>query len=109
MPQKYPFAAYIFSVMLLVSCAKKNLPVTSVTPPGNKEVIVAKVIHTPVPKVISVTDSLAKKSVDGRLYYDLMGRRYWRNNKDGKYYLFNKAMYSNPAYAPVKKDIPVSN
>jgi len=47
------------------------------------------------PKIISVNDSAASKSVDGRLYYDVMGHRYWKNYKDGKYYLFNKSMYSN--------------
>lgn len=49
----------------------------------------------PAPQVIVVNDKFAKKSVDGRYYYDLQGHRYWRNNKDGKYYLFNKTMLSN--------------
>ena len=51
-----------------------------------------------VPKVIVVNDKYAKKSVDGRYYYDLQGHRYWRNNKDGKYYLFNKSMLSDDAF-----------
>ena len=51
-----------------------------------------------IPKVITVNDSAAHKSVDGRYYYDVMGHRYWRNNKDGKYYLFNKSMYTNDAF-----------
>ena len=51
-----------------------------------------------LPKVIVVNDSAAHKSVDGRLYYDVMGHRYWRNYKDGKYYLFNKSMYNNPDF-----------
>ena len=56
-----------------------------------------------IPKVITVNDSAAHKSVDGRYYYDVMGHRYWRNNKDGKYYLFNKSMYTNDAFkAPDK-------
>ena len=50
------------------------------------------------PKVIAVNDSAASKSVDGRLYYDVMGHRYWKNYKNGKYYLFNKSMYSNPDF-----------
>ena len=54
----------------------------------------------PVPKVITVDDKAAKKTPDGRMYYDLDGRRYWRNYDDGKYYLFNKSMYSNPAFKP---------
>ena len=50
------------------------------------------------PRIISVNDSAASKSVDGRLYYDVMGHRYWKNYKNGKYYLFNKSMYSNPDF-----------
>ena len=42
----------------------------------------------------------AKKNIDGRLYYDVEGRRYWRNYNDGKYYLFNKSMYSDSAFKP---------
>lgn len=52
------------------------------------------------PKVIAVNDSAARKSIDGRLYYDVMGHRYWKNFKDGKYYLFDKSMYNNPAFKP---------
>ena len=48
-----------------------------------------------IPKVITVNDAAAHKSVDGRYYYDVLGHRYWRNNKDGKYYLFDKSMYTN--------------
>ena len=51
-----------------------------------------------VPKVITVNDKFASKSVDGRYYYDLQGHRYWRSNKDGKYYLFNKAMLTDDAF-----------
>jgi hypothetical protein len=56
-----------------------------------------------LPKVITVNDSAAHKSVDGRLYYDLMGRRYWRNYKDGKYYLYNKSMYGDASFRPRNK------
>ena len=55
---------------------------------------------TALPKVIVVNDKAAKKSVDGRLYYELNGHRYWRNNKDGKYYLFNQSMYTDKAFKP---------
>ena len=55
---------------------------------------------TMIPRVIVVSEAAAKKSVDGRMYYDLEGRRYWRNYDDGKYYLFNKAMYMNKAFKP---------
>ncbi|MFZ1527855.1 MAG: hypothetical protein WAT19_03835 [Ferruginibacter sp.] len=61
---------------------------------------VLKKVKTPVPKVISLNDAAARKSADGRLYYDLEGRRYWKNYKDGKYYLFNKNMYGNPDFRP---------
>ena len=57
------------------------------------------------PETIYVNDAAAKKSVDGRLYYDVEGHRYWKNYKDGKYYLFNKSMYTNPDFKPsVKKN-----
>jgi hypothetical protein len=57
-----------------------------------------KRIKTAVPKVIVVNDNVAKKTFDGRYYYDLEGHRYWRSNKDGKYYLFNKSMTNNPDF-----------
>ena len=38
-------------------------------------------------KAIYVNDAAAKTSVDGRLYYDVDGKRYWKNYKDRKYYL----------------------
>lgn len=69
---------------------------------------IAKPVEKPKPKpefpqVISVNDQAASKSVDGRLYYDVMGHRYWKNFKDGKYYLFNKSMYNDPDFNPPKK------
>ena len=54
------------------------------------------------PKVITVNDNAASKSVDGRLFYDVLGHRYWKNYNDGKYYLFDKSMYSNPDFKPPK-------
>ncbi len=54
------------------------------------------------PKVITVNDNAASKSVDGRLFYDVLGHRYWKNYNDGKYYLFDKSMYSNPDFKPSK-------
>jgi hypothetical protein len=57
-----------------------------------------------VPKVIIVNDKYAKRSVDGRYYYDLEGHRYWRNNRDGKYYLFHKSMFDKEDFkSPVKQ------
>lgn len=63
-----------------------------------KEEVIKRKPKTVFPKVITVNDSAAHKSVDGRYYYDVMGHRYWRNNKDGKYYLFDKSMYKNDAF-----------
>lgn len=54
------------------------------------------------PSVITVNDNAASKSVDGRLFYDVLGHRYWKNYKDGKYYLFDKSMYKNPDFTPPK-------
>jgi hypothetical protein len=54
------------------------------------------------PKVITVNDEAASKAVDGRLFYDVLGHRYWKNYKDGKYYLFDKSMYNNPDFKPPK-------
>lgn len=57
-----------------------------------------------VAKAIYVNDAAAKTSVDGRLYYDVDGKRYWKNYKDGKYYLFNKSMFANPDFKPPVKN-----
>ena len=93
----------------LFSCSKKVHPVTT----GHAVVTNDTVINTTakkapvkrkakdaVPNVIAVNDASAHKTVDGRYYYDLQGHRYWRNNKDGKYYLFNKNMYADAAFKP---------
>lgn len=50
--------------------------------------------------MITVNDSAASKTFDGRLYYDLEGHRYWRNKKDGKYYLYSKSMQGNADFKP---------
>ena len=63
-------------------------------------VVKRKEIKTSTPQVITVNDKAARKTVDGRLYYDLDGKRYWRNKRDGKYYLYNKSMYNNPDFQP---------
>ena len=83
----------------LYGCNKKSHPAKSET------AVVKKVpkVKTPVPKVIVVNDQIAKRTFDGRLFYDLEGRRYWKNNKDGKYYLYNKSMYSDPDFKAPKK------
>lgn len=91
-------------ICVLAACHRKTVPATTATaeapvkpvtlekaklPPKKKE---------PPPKMITVNDAAAKKTVDGRYFYDLNGKRYWKNNKDGKYYLFNKSMYNNPDF-----------
>jgi hypothetical protein len=92
--------------ILVISCSKKHVPQSSAEPLGNaavpavKKVPVKKAAAVPVAKVIMVNDSVAKKNIDGRLYYDVGGHRYWRNYDDGKYYLFNKSMYTNKAFKP---------
>lgn len=86
-------------------CSRKTIPENPKEP--EKPVTIAKpapkpppvkVIKTPIPKVIAVNDAVAKKAVDGRLYYDLEGKRYWRSNKDGKYYRYYKGMQDEPAF-----------
>ena len=90
---------FLFSAIIFLSCNKKSHPAKADT------AVVKKVpkVKTPVPQVIVVNDQIAKKTFDGRLYYDLEGKRYWRSNKDGKYYLYNKAMYSDPNFKAPKK------
>lgn len=98
-------------IIFIISCSKKNHPSKSVVTNNNvspierrndslmaKNAAAKKRAKVVLPNVISVNDSAAHKSVDGRYYYDVMGHRYWRNNKDGKYYLFNKSMYNNPDF-----------
>ena len=108
--------AVLLVVMAVQSCSKKTIP-TRTEPTtaveikadtlavANKTDPVAAVKpmvrsrpKSSVPKVITLNDKFAKKSVDGRYYYDLQGHRYWRNNKDGKYYLFNKSMLTDDAF-----------
>ncbi len=103
----------VFIAFGLFSCSKKVHPaatdqagVTNSTTATTGNTTVTK--KTPVkqkpkeavPNVIAVNDASAHKTVDGRYYYDLQGHRYWRNNKDGKYYLFNKTMYADAAFKP---------
>jgi len=106
---KYPASLLIAFCLLVTSCSKKHHPQTDITVtdvPGSektevkKKTIVKKTVHTPVPKVISVDDRGAQKSVDGRLYYDLEGHRYWKNFNDGKYYIFKQGMFDDPAFKP---------
>jgi hypothetical protein len=112
----YPVAVSFFIIIAVQSCSKKTYPAapavvhtdinsdTSIIVKKNDDSLVAlkpvikRKPKESIPKVIVVNDKYAKRSVDGRYYYDLQGRRYWRNNKDGKYYLFNKSMLTDDAF-----------
>ena len=99
-----PVIVVLAAVLTLNSCSKKIHPAQpdANTNETNTEMVKnepAKIKpKLAIPKVITVNDNAAKKSVDGRYYYDLQGHRYWRNNVDGKYYLFNKSMFTNEAF-----------
>lgn len=102
---KFLYIPALFILISLLSCSKKIHPDTTVTSSVlttdntvAKKTVIKRKPQEAVPKVISVNDLSAQKTVDGRYYYDLQGHRYWRNNKDGKYYLFNKSMYTNDAF-----------
>ena len=88
----------IFFLISLFACHKKTVPEKNTNETATVAKPVVKKKPAPLPKVISVSDNAAKKTLDGRYYYDLLGKRYWKNFKDGKYYLFNKTMYSNPDF-----------
>ena len=108
--KKYHFLIAMSALIFLLSnCSRKTTPENSsrsvygsenskTTNTSAPKAVSTKPIRTAVPKVIAVNDSIAKKTFDGRLYYDLEGHRYWRNYKDGKYYLFNKSMATDPAF-----------
>ena len=94
------FAATAFLMSItVISCSKKNHPTTTTGSRSDSTTTVkTPSIKTAIPKVITVDDKVARRSVDGRYYYDLEGHRYWRNNRDGKYYLFNRSMFNNPDF-----------
>ena len=113
---KYILTSFIiFSLLLFQACSRKTAPPPkpNITPtigtaskePGSPDsVAIAEVkakmgyktpVKTATPKSIVVSDAAAKKTVDGRYYYDLEGKRYWRSKKDGKYYLYYKGMFDN--------------
>ncbi len=109
MPRLFIIVISFFIVLLVGSCSRKHH--AGKTLDNNKvevaktDTLAAKKAVKPkpkyvTPKVIVVNDTVAHKAVDGRLYYDLLGHRYWKNYKDGKYYLFNQSMYTNDAFKP---------
>lgn len=96
-----PITALLIMIVLN-SCIKKIHP--SETAAAETKTVKRTTVKTAVPKVIIVNDKYAKRSVDGRYYYDLEGHRYWRNNRNGKYYLFHKSMFDNEDFkSPVKQ------
>ena len=132
MLKKALIVSIAFAGFMLSSCSKKTIPskTASVTPATSNSVSTApkEVKPAPLPpkadtvavapepekpkpepkkpefpKVITVNDNAASKSVDGRLFCDVLGHRYWKNYKDGKYYLFDKSMYNNPDFTPPGK------
>jgi hypothetical protein len=74
----------------------------AIAPEKTEKPVVKEKPKPEFPKVITVNDEAASKSVDGRLFYDVLGHRYWKNYNDGKYYLFDKSMYNNPDFKPPK-------
>lgn len=93
------FLILTFLFLSVVSCTKKIHPLKETTHSVNSSKTPTKQkLITSVPKVIIVSDKVAKRSLDGRYYYDLNGHRYWRNNNDGKYYLFHKSMFEDEAF-----------
>lgn len=117
MPSFLKLCSSLLFIFIITGCSKKIHPspspeirvstdsakvATTVTP--EKVVVEKKVVRAPrntkpeFPNVITVNDKAARKSTDGRLYYDVMGHRYWKNYRDGKYYLYNKSMYKNPDF-----------
>lgn len=111
---------FIVALMIMNGCSKRYVPqhdnipvftgsnssrpaakpVPAAAPKAGVRTMVKRAAPAAVPKVIWVNDKVAKRNFDGRLYYDLEGRRYWKNYTDGKYHLFNRAMYSDSAYRP---------
>lgn len=96
----------IFS-LTLAACSKKvvpNKPTHTASMPTKDTVAKKKTVipKPPTAKSIMLNDSVAKKTFDGRLYYDLDGKRYWKNYKDGKYYLYNKSQHTDPDFKPTK-------
>jgi len=97
------FVSLLFAAALFFSgCSRKQYaaPANVEVKKAETKTVVRKVPKTPTPKIITVDDRAAKKTPDGRMYYDLGGKRYWKNFDDGKYYLYNKTMYNEAAFKP---------
>ncbi len=114
---KILIAVLVTILLSITACSRRTVPqkpnnpnvivvmpsasdTAAVAPIAKPAAPVTKAVKTPTAKSIVLNDAAAKKSVDGRLYYDLEGHRYWKNYKDGRYYIFNKNMQGNPDYKP---------
>lgn len=97
------YVALILGFCYLSGCSRKTTPAKTTEepvikidpPPAPKR---PAPIKTAVPKSIVVNDKAATKTVQGRYYYDLEGKRYWRSKKDGKYYLYYQGMFEKPEF-----------
>lgn len=97
--KKPAISCIVLLIVLLSACSKKSVPSKEETSAETKPAVVYKApVKTPTPKSIVVNEAAAKKTVDGKYYYDLEGKRYWRSKKDGKYYLYYKGMFNNPDF-----------
>jgi len=77
------------------ACSKKSTPSKETASTEPAKPVYKAPVKTSTAKAIVVNDAAAKKDISGRYYYDLEGKRYWRNKKDGKYYLYYKGMFDN--------------
>jgi hypothetical protein len=86
----------LLCALIFSSCSRSNFPADEIKGAGQS------VTHTTAdnktsapPRIIDISDDVAKSTKDGELYFDdESGYRYWRNS-DGKYYLDKK--YENGA------------
>ena len=101
MKKNLPLLFVLIFALIIQGCSRRAVPIKpedAVVISKKEEEVVRKpapAVKTPVPKSIVVNDKAATKTVNGRYYYDLEGKRYWRSKKDGKYYLYYKGMFDN--------------
>ncbi|RYY66182.1 MAG: hypothetical protein EOO13_16140 [Chitinophagaceae bacterium] len=99
--KNFASAFILLFCLTLAACSKKSVPTKEEKAAAEaaaaeaKKPVVRAPVKTPTPKSIVVSDAAAKKTTDGKSYYDLEGKRYWRSKKDGKYYLYYKGMFDN--------------
>jgi hypothetical protein len=110
MKKFYPIIL-ITGLLVLSACSKRTVTTTSTKEKEEKTASTTssteatatpkrEPVKTPTPKFITVNDKIAKRTPEGRMYYDLEGKRYWKNFKDGKYYLYTKGLLENPDFKP---------